>query len=67
LRDRSRAADFSDKKHFHTKIAALVSHLQHVSNADLARWLGRLLVAKDSAEAARSRRHGAGLEKSGRP
>jgi len=45
LRNRRWAADFAEKQDFYLKVAALVGHMQHISDADLARSLGGLSVA----------------------
>jgi len=42
LRHRSRAAHVAQQQHFDLKVAALVGHPQHVSNANLARSFGGL-------------------------
>jgi len=49
------AAHVAQQQHFDLKLAALVGHPQHVSNANLARSFGGLPVALNSAEFAGSR------------
>jgi hypothetical protein len=45
LRNRNWAADFAEKQDLYLKVAALVGHLQHVSDVDLAGGFSGLPVA----------------------
>src|SRR5258708_39804960 len=56
LRNRSRAPHLAEQKNFHMKLTALVGHMQHVSNPDLAGGLGGLSVRLNPAQLTGSRR-----------
>jgi hypothetical protein len=67
LRNRSWAAHVAEKQDFDLKVAALVCHSQHVSNPNLARSLGGLLVGLNPAKFTGSRGQCSRLEESGSP
>src|SRR5713226_9723029 len=67
LCNRSRAAHRAEKQDFHLKVATVVCHSQHVSNPDLARRLGGLLVGLNPTEFTGSCGQGSRLEESGGP
>ena len=63
LGDGSWTANLAQQQDFYLKLAALVSYSQHVSNPDLARRLGRLIVGLNPAQRTGSAGQGSRFEK----
>ena len=67
MRNGGRGADVTEREHFDFEVAGVVSDLEHVANANLARRLGLLAVGLDAAEIAGAGSEGPSFKEAGSP